>query len=310
MSNPYTSVSVGSSYNASPPADDASQVSSNQLTWAKHKTKLSDPLKTAIEAINSNNATAHGLHLGQTFKLKTANYTIIAPGDRGTIFSVTGTRTITLPLVATAGDGFPVVVKNDGSGVVTVDTTASELIDGSTSFTLAATEWALLTTDGVTWTAAIHNDAVDTSTPHLTAVKTADTAKVTDITLADDPHLSVTLVNGKYYAVELFLNIEVTGGSTPNFKFAWTVPAGSTGSYRYNGIDEAGSVLERDLILDWDTSIPQIDLTQNTNEGVHMIGTILAGAAGTFALQWAQDVSSGNTITLLKHSHMLLTEIG
>ena len=153
MSNPYTSVSVASSYNASPPSDDASQVDSNQVEWSKHKTKLSDPLKTAIEAINSNNATAHGLHLGQTFELKTANYPIVAPGDRGKVFSVTGTRTITLPLVATAGDGFPVLVKNDGSGTVTVETTASELIDGSTSFTLVANEWALLTTDGVTWTA-------------------------------------------------------------------------------------------------------------------------------------------------------------
>lgn len=57
MSSPYTPVSV-SGYNSSPPSDDGSEVASNQLTWAKHKTKLGDPLKIAIEAIDTNTAAA------------------------------------------------------------------------------------------------------------------------------------------------------------------------------------------------------------------------------------------------------------
>lgn len=51
--SPYTSVSI-SGYNSNPPADDASQVASNQLTWAKHKDKLGDPLKNLSESINTN----------------------------------------------------------------------------------------------------------------------------------------------------------------------------------------------------------------------------------------------------------------
>ena len=57
MATPYTSVTV-TDYNANPPSDDASQVASNQLNWSKHKTKLGDPLKTAIESINTNVAAA------------------------------------------------------------------------------------------------------------------------------------------------------------------------------------------------------------------------------------------------------------
>ena len=50
--NPYSSQSI-TGYNAGAPADDGSQVSSNQLEWDKHKTKLGDPLKTLAEAINT-----------------------------------------------------------------------------------------------------------------------------------------------------------------------------------------------------------------------------------------------------------------
>lgn len=57
--NPYTSVTV-SGYNASPPPDDGSTTADNKLEWDKHKTKLGDPLKTAVESVNSNVSTAFG----------------------------------------------------------------------------------------------------------------------------------------------------------------------------------------------------------------------------------------------------------
>ena len=53
----YSSVTV-SNYNQTPPSDDGSQTSANKAKWATIKTKLSDPLKTAIESINTNVASA------------------------------------------------------------------------------------------------------------------------------------------------------------------------------------------------------------------------------------------------------------
>ena len=55
--NPFTSPSI-SGYNTSPPADDGTQVSSNEITWAKHKAKLADPVKTLAESTVSNTSTA------------------------------------------------------------------------------------------------------------------------------------------------------------------------------------------------------------------------------------------------------------
>jgi len=182
VSNPFTSVSVDSAYNAAPPSDDASEVTGNQLTWAFHKTKLSDPLKTAIESINTNVVNAFGKRLGTTFELKTANYSIAAPGDQGKFFSVTGTTTITLPAVADAGDGFPVVVVNTGSATVTVDGNASELINGSPTITLGAGLGLLITSDGSEWIGFVVS-SLDIS--GLTAIQ-ADGLAATDGFLVDD----------------------------------------------------------------------------------------------------------------------------
>ena len=180
MSNPFTSVSV-SGYNASPPADDASQVSGNQLTWDFHKTKIGDPLKTAIESINTNAVNAFANRLGTTFELKTSNYSIAAPGDQGKFFSVTGTSTMTLPEAADAGDGFPVGIFNTGSATVTVDGNASELINGSPSITLAPGLGVIITCDGSEWFGLVYN--LDFS--GLTAIE-GNALAATDGFLVDD----------------------------------------------------------------------------------------------------------------------------
>lgn len=55
--SPYTSQSI-SGYNSSPPPDDGTTTSSNRVEWAKHKTKLADPIKTLAEAIDTALVTA------------------------------------------------------------------------------------------------------------------------------------------------------------------------------------------------------------------------------------------------------------
>jgi microcystin-dependent protein len=52
MSN-YTEVSV-SGYNSSPPPDDGSTGSDNEITWSGIKTKLTDPIKTALDTTQDN----------------------------------------------------------------------------------------------------------------------------------------------------------------------------------------------------------------------------------------------------------------
>jgi hypothetical protein len=149
VSNPFTSVVI-SGYNSSPPADDGSAIATNQLQWSKHKTKLGDPLKTAIESINANVIAAFGKRIGTTISAHSANYQIV-PGDQGKFFSVTGTTTITLATVADAGDGFLLWIVNSGSGIVTVDGSGAETINGFDSLALYPRDALLVTCNGTAW---------------------------------------------------------------------------------------------------------------------------------------------------------------
>ena len=152
MSNPYSQPSI-SGYNSSPPADDGTQVASNQLTWAKHKTKLADPIKTYAAAIDAAALAAHGLAFGAAILAKTGAYTVTS-ADRGRLITVTGTTTITLPAAATAGEGFPLLIVNIGTGVVTIDGATSETINGNTSVDVQSGDSFLLTCNGTSWSGA------------------------------------------------------------------------------------------------------------------------------------------------------------
>lgn len=131
-----------SGYNSSPPADNGSVTESNKVKWSTIKTKLSDPVKTLAEAIDT--AMVEYVDLGPISK--TANYTTTAADHMKTI-ECTGTFTVTLLAVASAGAGYTVTIKNAGSGTITVDGNASETIDGSTTLSIGASTACTLQVD-------------------------------------------------------------------------------------------------------------------------------------------------------------------
>lgn len=82
---------------------------------------------------------------------KTAAYTVAA-GDRGKLIDCsTGTFSLSLLAVATAGAGFCFAVRNSGTGVITLDPDTTEQIDGATTITLGAGESCLVVCNGAAW---------------------------------------------------------------------------------------------------------------------------------------------------------------
>lgn len=138
MGTKYPSQSI-TGYNSSPPPDDGSQVSGNVVEWDKHVTKLSDPVKTLAESINSALIT----HLDEGPDSKTASYATTLT-DYGKVIEFNGSGfTCTLLAPATAGSGYRVTIKNlvssgnltvvSGSG--TIDADASVILAPGTSTT-------------------------------------------------------------------------------------------------------------------------------------------------------------------------------
>jgi hypothetical protein len=111
MGTKYSSVSI-SGYNSSPPPDDGSTGADNQITWAKSKEKLGDPVKTAVESINSALVTA----LNTEARSITVSDSSVAGDNAKTIeiASTVSTSVVTLSLgdAASMANGYIVSVVN------------------------------------------------------------------------------------------------------------------------------------------------------------------------------------------------------
>jgi hypothetical protein len=66
---------------------------------------------------------------------KSANYTALL-ADHGVLLDCTGTWTLSLTAAATLGDAWMLLVRNSGTGVITVDPNSTEQIDGATTIAL------------------------------------------------------------------------------------------------------------------------------------------------------------------------------
>lgn len=136
MGTKYSTVTV-SGYNATPPSDDGTVSEDNKIKWSTIKTKLPDPLKTAIEAVDSRLQTH--FNVGPT--ALTSNTTIGA-SHYNQIIQVSGASvTLSLSDAATLAAGWYCrIVNTDSSNNVTIGrATAGDTINGTAAnFTLTA----------------------------------------------------------------------------------------------------------------------------------------------------------------------------
>lgn len=89
--------------------------------------------------------------LASAYLAKSAAYTVVV-ADRGRVIdATTGTWTLTLPTVATAGAGFSFLLRSSGTGVIMVDPAGTEQVDGATTLAVAAGRAVLLVCTGTAW---------------------------------------------------------------------------------------------------------------------------------------------------------------
>ena len=110
--------------------------------------------------------------LGAGYVAKTAAYTVVT-ADRGKVINATsGTWTLTLP--ASSGlTGFSFALRNTGTGVVTIDPNAAELIDGATTQAVAAGGAVIVICTGTAWTTFGQNPGIGRPGTDLLAFSTA-----------------------------------------------------------------------------------------------------------------------------------------
>ena len=129
MGTKYTSNSA-SGYNSTPPADDGSQAESNKVKWSTIKDKLTDPVKTLADTMNSEIATA--LDYGP-ISVDSAVVTL-GSSHNNQFIELTGSATPSLGSSDGLGAGWFCDVKNVGAQAITVARLKSnDTIDGTTA---------------------------------------------------------------------------------------------------------------------------------------------------------------------------------
>ena len=146
-----------------------------------------------------------------------ASYSV---GENDYLIDVTGnTITVTLP-TAVGVNGKNYVIKNNGSGVVTVATTSSQTIDGVSSKSLKNNDSIEVVSDGSNWIIAAGTGTVTSST-------TAKSGIVSNSTLTGTP-----------------LNYQVTFTSAfPNTNYSVTVTGGDARVWTVESVTVNGFII-------------------------------------------------------------------
>lgn len=181
MGTRYTTESV-SGYNATPPADDGTVSEANKLKWSTIKTKLPDPIKTALENIDSKLTT----HFNNGPTALTTNTTLDST-YYNKVIQVSGSGvTLTLTDANTLGAGwFCDIISTDASNNVTLArATASNTINETSSDVTILTLQALK----VVVNAAATGFLVNTGARHSKAYKTAEATTMSgQLTMSGKP---------------------------------------------------------------------------------------------------------------------------
>jgi len=133
---------------------EASAFTGGTITEAQFKTAITNQRSYLAGLLGTDGLPATALaalgSLAGQYVAKTGAYTVTT-SDRGKVINCTGTFTLSLPAAATAGPGFSLLVKNAGSGTITLDPSGAELVDGAATLALAAGRGVLLSCTGTAW---------------------------------------------------------------------------------------------------------------------------------------------------------------
>jgi hypothetical protein len=291
--NPYTSVSI-TGYNSSPPPDDGSQTSANKVSWAKHKEKHSDPIKTLAESINTNAIAACNALALQDWFISTTSATIAETDWNGGYLQL-ATGAIYYPDPSTYENGWHHTVFNGSTGIVSLQATA-------TSYWLTenglASEVLLYPGQGVkpmntatVWIAAgdpraIAGDVIGTQYSFTTTCVTATEVIPFDGTLpfATEGSLALTL-NHTSSRIGNLLRVRSGISCAPQVttSISAAIFAGTaSGAIAANGTNRGGTDTFDTLMIDtWVTSTATSSIAYTvrvgSNSGAHTLNGISSG---------------------------------
>jgi hypothetical protein len=215
----------------------------------------------------------------------TPSYTFSGTDRAQTYIWSGGAGSATLPLAATTGNNWFVLLKNNGTGTLTVNTTSSQQLDGETSKAFAPGESAFIISTGTAYVTVgygvstqfefgVLTKAVTSGTYTLTASEASNTIQIYTGTLSG----AVTVIVPPVVNIYVISNQTTAGGNT------LTISTGAIGANTAT-VPASGQAT---LICDG-VNI----LNANTTQAGGTSFSLVNGSAGSPALNFGSETNTG-----------------
>jgi len=209
-----------------------------------------------------------------------------------------GVGTITLPTASTVGNGWFIMVRNGGTGILTLTPSGTDTIDAAATQQLQLTESLVIVSNGINGYSTFAYGRSNTfAYTQLAKVVTGGTTTLTAVEYANvvQGYSGVLLSNQIVVlpsTVQIYyLNNQTTGSFSLTFKTSAvsaatvTVPQGQTltvvcdGTNVYNSSSASGGTVTSLTINSGSAAAPSLNFTGNTNTGMYQPATNQVGFA-------------------------------
>ena len=264
--------------------------STNAGTWA------SVTLGAGTSAANASALAGYGLlatgtTLNQAYSVTpyTTNQTLTSALRASLITWGGGVGAFTLPSASSVGANWFCMIRNNGSGILTLTPVGSDTIDGNANQQLQLTESLVIVSNGSGWNTFGYGRSnlfaytqlslsVTGGTTTLTSAQAANTIQLYAGTLTSNQIIVVpstvqlyTMTNNTTGSYSLTVKTAVGGGAT------LVIPQGTSfvvicdGTNVYNAASGAASSFTTITVGDGSLSVPSIKFTGDANSGIYLV---------------------------------------
>jgi hypothetical protein len=215
----------------------------------------------------------------------TASYTFVAADRAQTYVWGGGTTTVTLPSASSVGNNWFTLVKNNGTGTLTIGTTSSEEIDNGLTKTFAPNESAFIISTGVEYVTVGYGTSTQFA---FTALVKSVTAGAYTLSASEASNTIQTYVGTLSGNVTVtyppVVNLYVVSNQTVAGGYSLTLTTGVAGGA--TAVIPAGG--QATLICDGTNF-----LNANTSQAGATSLSLISGTAGTPSLNFASETNTG-----------------
>jgi hypothetical protein len=240
---------------------------------------------------------ASGTTLNQTYVTATyyGNTTLPTSVRAELIVWGSGVGTLTLPAAATAGSGWFCMIRNGGSGILTIAPSGSNTIDGGSSQQLQLTESLVVVSDGTNWNTFGYGRSntfaytqlslsVTGGTTTLTSAQAANTIQIYSGTLTSNQIIVVpstvqlySVTNSTGGAFTFTVKTAVSGGATVTVAQGTSLILICDGTNVYNAASGSTSSITSLTVGNGSTAVPSIKFTGDVTTGIYLPSTSTFG---------------------------------